>query len=414
MGDALAETTAILGKAKLDESIERLFSVYLNEQANDAVRKTIISIYSKIGKRSFHRDVFPKKEIISQLIFVRSNEPDEKLKNELTDVLFDLGIVDSIEFFDQIMKICLAEIERPEWQRKKSAYLVIVKEFLDQPKSNRNVEAKFYPYKEKLMDILNREMKARYWKGKESAFSVWCKTLIWFKFDTSNANSSNAAFEIVVRQLSSKNLSMKRAAFVGFNELLENGISFDTWFVSASFYRDKLFPVLEGVDDSFDDIDDEKEKPLIVLIQALAAKTIALVFPNKEDVQNEVFVSVWTIYLRLLNQSVWNIQSAIVGGLSTVFMKLRNLELLDRGILEDTMNRIVECCVGNKYVAVRIECVQLLLRLVARFSPTNRFTDEIALPLLEAFDDSKRINEPNEVASKIDLLKSSIVNFMPK
>jgi proteasome component ECM29 len=195
------------------------------------------------------------------------------------------------------------------------------------------------------LNLLVESLNGRTWDGKESileALAVVCKE--GNSFFEENLVELELVETVFIREAKKQNLAYRRFAV----EYL--GLSFDALksrrFIDVKEYLAEV-TTEKGNDDDMD-VDEDKVKPLRLMVNANAFKSLALCFPHAEDIQGDHCD--WTgefLSSALLNQ-VWNIRVSILDGLNIFLSKLSVKVLLSDKCCQSIFDGVLVCLSDGK------------------------------------------------------------------
>ncbi|KAI9279213.1 armadillo-type protein [Umbelopsis sp. AD052] len=258
-------------------------------------------------------------------------------------------------YMDEIIEFLHPHLNSPYWRMKQTAALTIA----DLCKTSGKALG---AHVNKVMPIMVSTLNTRYWAGKETVLDAFVQLCLsspaWFDGNTSP--SLDEAYQIMKRESKRNNRSYKRNALSSLTLFLDK-------FNDRLDVYDDAFGYLEplcNLDIEEEELDEENDRPLLLLIKANAFKALLAAFRPDifKDQQNEILPLI-TMLTSGIDNLVWNVQLAVLDSLHTLVQRIP--KQCWTGDMADT---VIESCwvslFNMKYSAIRTSAMKVLKETV--------------------------------------------------
>jgi proteasome component ECM29 len=255
------------------------------------------------------------------------------------------------------------------------------------------------------LDLLFEAMSGRTWEGKEAVLEALVTVAIEGKdFFAANDSYFEKLENLMIKEVQKNNLVYKRYVLDYLASLYK--VLNTRRFADFKEYLQEYSKFEQDPDEM--DVDDDKQKPLLLAIQANSFKAIGSCIPKTKNLQGSSFFNIepeveWVAsYLGdNLNAQVWNIRLSILDGLNTFLEKLDEDIILSEKSLSSIVNGCQSALSDGKYRSVR-EKASIILEVLSK---KNYKLSRDMLTILEQIIDVERD------AAIQDSLKKSVQLF---
>ncbi|CAO3688639.1 unnamed protein product [Umbelopsis ramanniana] len=265
-------------------------------------------------------------------------------------------------YMDEIIEFLHPHLNSQYWRMKQTAALTIA----DLCKTSGKALG---AHVNKVMPIMVATLNTRYWAGKETVLDAFVQLCLscpaWFDGNTSP--SLDEAYQIMKRESKRNNRSYKRNALSSLTLFLDK-------FNDRLDVYDDAFEYLEplcNLDLEEEELDEENDRPLLLLIKANAFKALLAAFRPDifKDQQNEILPLI-TMLTSGIDHLVWNVQLAVLDSLHTLVQRIP--KQCWTGDMADT---IIESCwislFNMKYSAIRTSAMKVLKETINGLKETG-------------------------------------------
>ncbi|KAG2172756.1 hypothetical protein INT43_000103 [Umbelopsis isabellina] len=259
-------------------------------------------------------------------------------------------------YLDEIIDFLQPHLNSQYWRMKQTAALTIADLCKSETKSMGS-------HVNKVMPIMVTTLNSRYWAGKETVLDAFVQLCIsspaWF--DAKDANPSlQDVYTILKRESKRNNRSYKRHALSSLTLFL------DKYGNSLNVYED-AFSYLEPLcllDIEEEDLDEETDRPLLLMIKANAFKALLSAFrPHVYEDQIKDILPLSDMLTKNIDGYVWNVQLAIIESLQTFIHRVPA-----KAWTSNIADTVTEACwtslFNMKYSAIRTAAMKAMTSII--------------------------------------------------
>ncbi|KAH9265590.1 hypothetical protein BASA84_001594 [Batrachochytrium salamandrivorans] len=393
---AIGHTCKLASDAAVLNLIVYMKKGYLeSEDATDPVSKSIagmvlleMSRNAADKLKSFHREVLP-------LAFIGARDGHDGVFQvwENTWEENTAGALGAAKLWaSEILDMCETLLkESPSWPVKRQ----VGKSIADLSKV---LGGDFEPYMLRTVPLLLDALSGRTWDGKETVLEGLSNVVLagkqWLKTDATGKKYLADIESVFVREAKKNNKPYRRRAI----EHLGN--VFDALDIgNIDDLVDYLVDVATGSNDDDMDVDDHREKPLALSIQANAFTALGQCFPRARDSQGKHTKNIVEMLAKNLDGNVWNVRLAVLGALSSVVEKLMTDPLpIGSASFNAVFDGLFISLNDSKYTAIRSKASTVLLEITKKLNGTPGMPVELKESVLTRVD----VLIPKESTSSIE------------
>jgi proteasome component ECM29 len=255
------------------------------------------------------------------------------------------------------------------------------------------------PIMKECLVLLFDALGGRTWDGKEAVLEALVYVALeGCEYFETHLDDLRILEDVFIREAKKNNISYKRFS------LEYIGLVFEK--INTTRYEE-MFKLLSesaktDLDDDAMDVDDDKQKPLLLSIQANAFKSIGFSFPRANADQLKFANQTGLVLGSNLLAQIWNIRVAILDGLKVFLGKLNPLVVLEKEVVSIIVQGCIASLSDGKYHSVREKAGNVLQILSLR---SEAKLDQSLMENLKA-----QIETERDLAIQ-DVLKGSAVNF---
>ncbi|KAJ8329188.1 proteasome component M29 [Batrachochytrium dendrobatidis] len=375
---AIGHTCKLASDSAVARIITYLKKGYLeSEDATDPEAKSIAGVvFLEMSRtagdklKSFHSDVLP-------LAYIGARDGHDGIHQVWENVWEEntAGASGAAKLWvKEILDLCQTLLkESPSWPVKRQ----VGKSIADLSKT---LGEGFEPYMAQTVPFLLENLAGRTWDGKEALLEGLANVAVagkgWLKTDTVGKALVSELETVFVREAKKNSQKYRRLAI----EYL--GTVFDALDIgNFDDLIDYLIDVATESNKNDMDVDDDREKPLALVIQANAFTAIGQCFPRTRSSQVAHTKQIVELLAKSLEGNVWNIRMAALGSLSKVFEKLLIDPIpIDLATTHVVMNGLFVSLDDSKYTAIRIKSSTVMLEVIQKLN--------VQLPLPAELKDS--------------------------
>ncbi|KAJ3397973.1 hypothetical protein HDU92_000075 [Lobulomyces angularis] len=389
--------------AAMSRFIRHLKKIYI-ESDQVEIRSITPLCFQDLTKHANDKIKNYKNEVLP-LSFFGSRDSNPEIKDHWKNVLEDLagGSTTSAAklYVDEIVELSSSILSQsPSWPVKKQ----VGKTFSE---LSELTETEFYKKMNVVVPLLCESLSGRTWEGKESVLEALCNICIncknWFD-DDSNSEQLTQVCMVAVREMKKNNKSYKRFAldFVG---KLFNALDVDKY----EEIQDYLCQMATGDDLSVGesmDVDEIRERPMNLLIQANAFRALGRFFPSSELATQEKYSEALCKFLcENVEENVWNVRVAVLDSMELFINKLIvNKTTLTPEMISFMLKGILKALEDQKYTIIREKATVVLRALVNKSS--GCMSDDEKINMKEKI---KGVIEKEKVASISEELRKILL-----
>ncbi|KAL2912896.1 proteasome component M29 [Polyrhizophydium stewartii] len=384
---AMGHASKLATDAAVARLIAHLRKGYLEGDADDEEAKSVagmtlleMSRSAPDKLRQMERDVLP-------LAFVGARDGSEAIAAVWKQVWEEntAGATGAAKLWAaEILDLCDTLLrESPSWPVKRQ----VGKAIADLAKT---LDGFFEPYMPKVLPLLIGALAGRTWDGKEAVLEGLARSAVagqrWLLHEGSS--HLDEIEKVMIREAKKNNKPYRRLA-IEYLGLVYDALEIGQFGDVAEYLIDVAIEADKGdADGSAMDVDDHREKPLNLAIQANAFKAIGLCFPRTRAQQEKHAQSVLEVLAKNLDGNVWNVRMAVLEAAASIFDKIATDPVpVGTETLSTVFDGLFVSLEDGKYTAIREKASKVLLAAVKRLDGTAALTADLKESMVIRIDD---------------------------
>lgn len=365
---AVGHVAKLCSEGALETLMSHLKVSYL--EAEDENEKSVAGItmlemtrHSPETMKDFHNVLLP-------LAFMGLSDVSDASMAKVWQAVWDentAGSTTAIKMWaKELIDECEAVLQNsPSWTLKKQVGKCMT-EIAKANGSNNNITARCF-------ELLKGSLTGRTWDGKEAILEAYAMTVVEGKeYFLSNPSEQQIVEDVVIREALKKNKAYRRVALQYLGDVFEA--------LSSNRFEEVEAYLLEcACDSTIDDmdVDEDRQKPMMLAIQSNAFKAIGKCFPKESHLQAEMCSRIQFKLCSSLIGNPWNVRISVIEAMEKIFSKLDDRAqdaVFQRQLVDRVFEALLECIQDQKYSSLREKSVSCMSTMLEQFMKTALFS----------------------------------------